>query len=105
MKLTSTYVLATLLLSGCMSVQRHGMTTYEQYTDKSGNKMFRYMAMSTVFYPTYSADAESTRMDLLGEWLSDNDYCKNGFEIVEKQMISRSPDENAKNIKYIGRCK
>lgn len=96
---------ASFLLFGCMSIQRHGMTTYDQYIDDTGTRMFKFMAMSTVFYPTDSSDAESTRMKLLDEWLLDNNYCQNGFEIVNKKLISRSSDPNAKNITYFGKCK
>lgn len=97
-------ILLPVFASACMSLQRQGMTTYDQYTDQAGSRMFKYMAMSNVFYPTNSIDAEETRMEQLQVWLDDNKYCQTGYQIIEKRIVSRGSGEDAMNITYIGKC-
>jgi len=88
-----------------MSSQKNSVTTYEQYTNSSGERLFKYVAMSTVFYPTNSQSAEQTRLNVLQEWIAENNYCSNGYKIVSRSMVSRGDGPDAMNITYVGQCK
>jgi len=97
-------LVAVSAIASCVDTNRRQYTTFDAKTENAESVTFAYMAMSTVFYPTSSEDAEAFRMEMLQEWLDLNELCRNGFQITTKRYISRGDGPDAKNIYYVGKC-
>lgn len=98
-------LVAVFAAISCVDTNRRQYTTFDVKTTDPESVTFAYMAMSTVFYPTSSEDAEAFRMKMLQEWLDLNELCRNGFQITSKRYVSRGDGPDAKNIYYVGKCK
>lgn len=95
------------LLTGCASLDRLPMSSFEPFANNSGQAMFRFRAdTASIAYPTDTKEGEAVRMGWLEEYLKLNDLCPQGYEIIERKVVVRAETfaGPAHTIYYIGRC-
>lgn len=89
-----------LLLGGCAeSMDRITATDFMPAPDGSG---FTFKTLIAPQYPD-SPEGEASRMKMLESWLTDNNVCARGYDIVNRQVIKRSVF--VQDIYYSGKCK
>jgi len=95
------------LLSGCASLDRIPMSSFEPFSDNYNQIMFKFRAESaSLTYPEGSKEAEATRMEWLEEYLKLNNMCKQGYEIIERKTVVKAASfvGIAHTIYYTGKC-
>jgi hypothetical protein len=103
-------------LSGCTAhftammapEARQEGSKFEPYKDDDGASMFRYTV--GYFSKKDKAAQQAKAQAWLGEWLSEMNYCKRGYEIVKKDFqpwphAFLDPVDIGGTIIAIGRCK
>ena len=95
------------LLSGCASLDRLPMSSFEPFTNNAGQVTFRFRAdTASIAYPTDTSEGEAVRMGWLEEYLKLNNMCPQGYEIIERKVVVRTETfaGPAHAIYYNGRC-
>lgn len=96
-----------MLLTGCAQMDKTSLTTFEPLKPSNGIQEFKFRAISGIFKSPADPESEKERMEWLGMWLNDNNMCKNGFLITDRNSVSLGPGfyESNKHIYYTGQCK
>jgi hypothetical protein len=100
-------IVILLLLVGCSSLDRPYMSSFEPFTDNGGQTTFRFRAhTASIPYPEDSKEGEAVRKTWLEKYLSLNNLCQNGYEIIERKVVMRAETfaGPARTIYYTGRC-
>jgi hypothetical protein len=102
------FVCAAFLIGGCASMDRNRVSSFEPYTDITGNMMFKFRAdTDSITYPESSEKSEAIRMEWLEEYLRSNTLCGQGYEIIERKPMVKSSTSSGPvhSVYYVGRCK
>lgn len=99
MKVRHTISAALLVtMTGCATIDRGAVSDFRP----SGPTTFEYRAQAGALdYPADSPAAEQVRMDWLRTWLTDNEMCPAGYQIIERHEVKIG---FGARIHYTGRC-
>lgn len=98
-------VILVVAITACVSFDKSKMTGFEPYTE-NGQRMFRFKSeRNDSVYPNDSY-GESVRMTWLSEYLKDNDYCRDGYTIVSKDVVKGGDIYGLRrSYYYVGKCR
>ncbi|HEX6013414.1 MAG TPA: hypothetical protein VFY87_16760 [Geminicoccaceae bacterium] len=83
----SSLLVATLVLVGCASADRHRASALQP---GSGAGRWIFTANAPPAYPADSATAERTRMDWLGEWMAEAGACSgSAWKVTGRRVFPR----------------
>ena len=98
--------ISLFVLFGCAGIDRTKVTQLQPYKSNDGQQYFNYLAYAGSTYPTNTKEAEDQRMAWLETWLSENNLCKSGFSITERNEVKANTWlYDRTNIYYTGKCK
>jgi len=96
---------SALLASGCSALHKSKMTSFEPFSENE-QKMFRFNSLKNESVYPDDAAGESVRMAWLNEYISDNNYCQNGFLILSRQFVKGGDVYGLReSYYYVGKCK
>lgn len=81
----ATWVVVGAVLAGCAAVDRAEMSTFEPL----GDGRFRFKARAdSLVYRIDSPEAEVERLRWLSLYLTDNNLCPRGFEVLTRSVVA-----------------
>ena len=98
-------MIAWLSIAGCSAINKSKMTSFEPYTE-NGQKMFRFKSeRNESVYPN-DESGEAVRTTWINEYVSDNQYCINGFSILSREFVKGGDVYGLReSYYYVGKCK
>ena len=94
-----------LIFGSCASVDRTRMTKFEPYKGPNNEMLFKFYSQADSIYRFDTEDGEKVRMQWLQTWLKANLYCPNGFDIINKTIVSTDFHQLVKDMYYTGKCR
>lgn len=95
---------ATVACGPVRTMDRVQATTFERL---SGGNSFRYVGFADASYPESDPHGEAYRLQLLGEWLNENNMCGAGYSISSRTVtvVNKGLLGTIAKVAYEGHCK
>lgn len=101
------FLLVALALGGCATVDRQFMANDSRFTPTADGFVFQTVASAS--WQEDNADAERMRLSVLQSFLSRNQTCPSGHDIISRQVVRRPATmlgvKTGADIVYTGRCR